>query len=56
MAGIVMSIPPPGRGFQFKFPAYPNIFTVVPDVVIGAPKLRILFAGQFKAVAYTVSF
>ena len=48
-----MSIPPPVRGFQWKLPVYPSMFTVVAVVVTGAPRLEVLFAGQSNTMAYT---
>ena len=51
----MISIPPPVRGFQLKLPAYPNMFTVVFVVVTGAPRLKVLFAGQSNTMAYTAS-
>ncbi len=55
MAGNVMSIPPPEWAAHLNAsPLYPNILTVVEEVLVVAPTVRTLFSGQNRTIAYTL--
>ncbi len=53
MGGMVITMPPPGWACHLNVPSYPSMVTVVWEVVMGAPRDRVLSWGQLSIIPYT---